>query len=1307
MPISATDLNKAYLAYFGRPADLTGKTYFATLEQADVIKAFDASAESKALYGNDAAAKVNAIYNNLFNRDAEPAGLVYWTTLINQGRVTPAGAAFSILNGALGTDATAVSNKLAASAAFVTAMDTTSELVGYSGMDAAASARNWLKAVGSDAASLTAAVAGAQAAVTAAVAAGTGEGGAGFQLTNGTDVASANVFTANQVYTPGGNDRINSLQDEDRLTGTGTNATLNATLGNAGDNGGTMITPTLVNVNTINAAFTGSGGTAVNILDLQDATGVNAVNITRISDANVTVTVQNITSAASQLSVKNSQSPNNNVNFTFLGSAVAGTADSTTLTVNNVNTGTLRVEQNAAAPTEGFETINLVSSGSANAVRVLQAEDLRTLNISGTQNLSIGNATPIVRAGTTQDEALDRVAGFNNVAGSFTTLDASGLQASLVVNLGNEVTARTDATSGGLVNFAFTGTANNDVVRLLNGTDSNGDSINGGDGRDTLQVLASVATGTFTGLEVLDIRGQANAPQTIAANLARFTGLEEIMIRNEGNNGAGVGANQALTVNLTGANATQYAGIQLQHGVTTNNGVADLTVNATLTTNTTADTAGVTWADQLDGEARGINQDARFNFTLGAAQAENVTLRDNDSESNSVHLSQHSTGLPVAGRVDTTLTINGGAVGQFISTDSFGAAGNQAAGANAGYGHNTDSALLGGDSTTVLAAAVGFGGVVGANRDTDVARVLVGTTGIAGVGGAIGDANRLIFQTIDAATYAGNVELRLGDVTRADGVSSQRITTAAGNDTFIFDAIGSTSAGFTSGDTIAAGAGTDTLVIDGNTATIPGTPRINHQASEWDNLTGIDVLRFGNNAGVANSNGTVSGGGAYYSRIDNEFIAQTDAGNRLTIINNDGDLSRNTESDLELDLRGLSQNMWVTFVGADANGAAVGVISSNRLVLDDTSANQNMVLNGGDSDISALLRSGNNNTYEVRNTANVSISDLSQTSNFGTINFTNDQATVQTLTLTLNNTVVSNLVDSSWTATQASAEVLNIVATDGAAAAVLNVDARQVTGFHALNVTGSVVGNDVVTMTSNVGGTASTIDLLGGAADRVNFVGGAATDTVAITLGAAGTAAFNNTAGTALTTHKVRNVEYVDLTGLAATATAVTGSAANETIVGGAGADVITGGAGRDVLSGGLGNDTFVFAAGVTDTVAAAASSAGVDLLNDLVLNAGAADRIDLTAVVANVGTTVTGAVNEAAFIADLNTLLNVAGGAGFNTAVLGTITAAVVVANAGTNSGKSYLVVDLDGSDTFTAADFVVEITGSTVTSLTTATFI
>ena len=60
------------------------------------------------------------------------------------------------------------------------------------------------------------------------------------------------------------------------------------------------------------------------------------MNITRISEG-FGATVQNIASAAKNLSVKNSQSPNNIVNFTFLGSAVAGTADSTTLTVSTVN----------------------------------------------------------------------------------------------------------------------------------------------------------------------------------------------------------------------------------------------------------------------------------------------------------------------------------------------------------------------------------------------------------------------------------------------------------------------------------------------------------------------------------------------------------------------------------------------------------------------------------------------------------------------------------------------------------------------------------------------------------------------------------------------------------------------------------------------------------------------------------------------------------------------------------------------------------------------------------------------------------
>lgn len=172
----------------------------------------------------------------------------------------------------------------------------------------------------------------------------------------------------------------------------------------------------------------------------------------------------------------------------------------------------------------------------------------------------------------------------------------------------------------------------------------------------------------------------------------------------------------------------------------------------------------------------------------------------------------------------------------------------------------------------------------------------------------------------------------------------------------------------------------------------------------------------------------------------------------------------------------------------------------------------------------------------------------------------------------------------------------------------------------------------------------------------------------------------------------------------------ITGGAGDDSISGGAGADSITGGTGKDTISVGTSagvNDRVVFAAAATDTVATASSIAGVDLVSDATFNAAVSTLLDLTETVANVGTTVTGSLTAATFVANMNTLLNVAGGAGFNTAAAGTITAAIVTANAGDLSGRSFLAVDVDSSDTFTVADFVIEITGSTVTSLTTATFV
>jgi Ca2+-binding RTX toxin-like protein len=165
------------------------------------------------------------------------------------------------------------------------------------------------------------------------------------------------------------------------------------------------------------------------------------------------------------------------------------------------------------------------------------------------------------------------------------------------------------------------------------------------------------------------------------------------------------------------------------------------------------------------------------------------------------------------------------------------------------------------------------------------------------------------------------------------------------------------------------------------------------------------------------------------------------------------------------------------------------------------------------------------------------------------------------------------------------------------------------------------------------------------------------------------------------------------------------GGLGNDSLNGGIGNDTLNGGAGKDIISGGAGNDRIVFAAGVSDTVAASNSIAGVDLYNDLSLNKTLADRLDLTVAVKAIGTKVTGSVNELSFIDNLNSLLTTAG-KGF-VQVAGGIDAAVVIANAGSLSGHSFLAVDLNSSDSFSNTDFVIEITGSTVTSLTTTTFI
>lgn len=1088
--LTDTQINSVYelyIGYFNRAPEAGGLNYWSNyyLAQANAGKTDAAIQKEIANKFYDAAVQYNiytagtpvadfvktSYLNALGRTSVDDAGMTYWTAKLTSGEVSRGEFVQKLISDAKGfaSDATYgwvskyLDNRMAVAKAFAAANTTTGDAAITAGKAA-------LSAV------TPAAVQAGQTPAQALAAAGFGDtsvAGNTFTLTNATDTATANVFNAGLVYVPGGNDRINALQDEDVLTGTGTKPTLNATLGNANDNGGTVVTPKLSGIETINVGFTGSGAAAANQLDLQDSANTGKeINITRISDGIATATIDNISVASEKLSVSNSGQPGQNVGFLFKNAALNGAADATTLTIKDVQLGNLRVESRTPTAGIGFETINLVSSSDANTVGQFFAEDLETLNISGDANLTLGATGNVVNAGIVEATTLG--AGLGNVQGSLKTVNAAELTGNLDITFNGEFNAGRDGTSGQNTALSVTGGKGNDTFRLNADTINTTDVVDGGEGTNTLVMTnGSVvnAAGTATApvanvkkVQNLEVRaGHDNnvVADATVVNADAFDSLAAIYVRNEGQN-LGASAAEVMTVTLNNLTAAQGTAITVAHGTTGNNTILNNVVNANLKTSTgTAETVGITLVD-------GTNADLRFNLqlstnadvvtTAAVERVENISVTDNDTESNTVQLvnSAQNTG---------TITLKGGATGQYLNLDADGSNANGLS----GYAL-VETGALGSGAQNAAGTAI-------ATADTAVNAVISTVDYRVLNNGANADV-RLIAENVNAADYVGDVIVRLGDVTRTDGISSMSVTGGAGNDTFIFDAQGVKNSGYTSGDTVKAGAGTDTLVIDGNT--VPGVGgNVSVQKSEWDNTTGVDVLRLAGNQGVANglaanviAAGIVASNtnvGGYYIEIDNEFVKQTDAGNNLKIVSNDGDLATNLESDLVLNLRPLTQTSNVTFVGANSNLAAVGVNASNRLQVEDNSANGVNVLDGGDSvtdeagTAATRVSSGNNNVLEVFNTADVSINDLSNTKNFGRIEGTNDLAVAQTLKLVLNDTVVDQLVDAGTAAratavgaVPANVERLVVVANNNAnvAGAVenLNIDASAVTNKFGLDV---------------------------------------------------------------------------------------------------------------------------------------------------------------------------------------------------------------------------------------------------------------
>ena len=324
-----------------------------------------------------------------------------------------------------------------------------------------------------------------------------------FTLTVNADNATAHIFDAPIFTSTQTGNQIQTLTSVDKLTGTAaTDDVLNAILNT------TEVTtkPTMSGVEKVNLT-----AIAASIFDAANSTGITEIGSV---DSNNNLTVRNLAAGATVV-VKNT-AVGAHTQVQFANAVAAGTSDVATIKVDGVGRGAIAGNTqilNVRGETAGsFETLNIESTGGASrfanigsdatvavgAAPVAATSLVKTVNVTGTANLRVDNALLNV-----------------------TTVDANAFEGNLRVAL--------DATK----NVTVTGGKGADYFDFVAGL-SNLDTVNGGDGRDTIAVTTNAGLGDgnkVTNVEILRNDGAAAATIFDLAKVASF----DAVVHNSGN----------------------------------------------------------------------------------------------------------------------------------------------------------------------------------------------------------------------------------------------------------------------------------------------------------------------------------------------------------------------------------------------------------------------------------------------------------------------------------------------------------------------------------------------------------------------------------------------------------------------------------------------------------------------------------------------------------------------------------------------------------------------------------------------------
>lgn len=405
--------------------------------------------------------------------------------------------------------------------------------------------------------------------------------GKAFALTAGID---ASVGTAGNDTFSGTQDTTNTTDSIDGGTGADTFVFTSSAAGVALGAG-------VTNVETLTLTLTGDTSSA---FDVKSATGYTTVKVLNTA---FNSSVSNIAKAAKV--VLENVTGNKTATIAYLASDLTGAADSVTLELNRVGTSAQGITISAADSGIETQVVNSTGATANNVASATFSNSTKTLTITGDQKLTISDlaiTTPALK-----------------------TVDASANTAGVSIDL----------VVGSARDLSVTGGAGNDTF-TFGGTLTIDDTVNGGEGTDTVSVDAAIgSTVTLTSIEAVTYTTNTVTHAATQANLANLKTVaaagNTVTISSGASNGialVAVATSSTFEYNLKTGTDGSSDSVSLQNGLATSTAAVDTTFKSnaieTLNITNSTKTAGTVNTLTVSAPTSGNSAVSRINVTGNA-----------------------------------------------------------------------------------------------------------------------------------------------------------------------------------------------------------------------------------------------------------------------------------------------------------------------------------------------------------------------------------------------------------------------------------------------------------------------------------------------------------------------------------------------------------------------------------------------------------------------------------------------------------------------------------------------------------------